>query len=144
MVYIYIKGERVAVHKRSYRGGPYTTCKEHLCSQHQHYGERSPDYYKKRARSKSELLFLVVEKMFSQNGTYPELLYRSCDGLLSLQRHSDPELFGAACQMALNYGNCNYRFIANIIKNKMVEPPEQVGEQKLPSHENIRGAASYQ
>jgi transposase len=143
MVYIYIKGERVAVHKRSHRSGAYTTCREHLCSQHQHYGDRSPDYYMRVARSRSEPLYLVIGQMFSREGIYPELLYRSCDGLLNLQRRSDPKLFAAACQKALDYGHCNYRFIANIIKNRMVEPFEPVGERKLPSHENIRGAASY-
>jgi transposase len=143
MVYIYIKGERVAVHKRSCRRGTYTTCKEHLCSQHQHYGDRSPDYYKKLARSKSEVLYLVFDQMFSREGIYPELLYRSCDGLLSLCRYSDPELFGTACQMAIDYNNCNYHFINNIVKNKMVTGPGQIDAKSLPEHKNIRGAASY-
>lgn len=143
MVYVYIKGERVAVHKRSCRRGAYTTCKEHLCSQHQHYGDRSPDYYKKLARSKSEVLYLVFDQMFSREGIYPELLYRSCDGLLSLCRYSDPELFGIACQMAIDYNNCNYHFINNIVKNKMVAEPRQIDAKSLPEHKNIRGAASY-
>jgi transposase len=143
MVYIYVKGDRVAVHKRGYRKGAYTTCREHLCSQHQHYGDRSPDYYKRLARPRSELLLLVFTEMFSREGVYPELLYRSCDGLLNLQRRSDPKLFAAACQMALDYGNCNLRFIANIIANKMVIPSEPVREKHLPGHENIRGASSY-
>lgn len=144
MVYIYVKGERVAVHKRDYRPGGYSTCRDHLCSQHQHYGDRSPDYYKKLARLKSEALYHVMEQMFSRKDVYPELLYRSCDGLLSLCRYSDPELFGTACQMALDYDNCNYSFIKNIIRNNMALPSEQVSEKKLPGHENIRGAASYQ
>lgn len=143
MVSIYIKGEKVAVHRRSNRPGAYTTCKEHLCSQHKHYGERSPDYYKKQARSRSEQLYLVVEKMFSQQGSYPELLYRSCDGLLSLQKHSAPKAFAAACQMALDYNSCNYRFIANIIKNNMVNQPEHIGGHRLPTHNNIRGPLSF-
>jgi hypothetical protein len=81
--------------------------------------------------------------MFSQKGVYPELLYRSCDGLLNLQRRSDPVLFAAACQMAIDYGNCNYQFINNIIKNNMAMPPEKPSKKKLPNHGNIRGAASY-
>jgi transposase len=143
MVYIYIKGERVAVHKRDCRKGAYTTCREHLCSHHQHQGDLSPDYYKKLARSKSEVLCIVFGQMFSGEGVYPELLYRSCDGLLNLQRRSDPVLFAAACQMAIDYENCNYQFINNIIKNKMAVPPGQVGKKKLPDHDNIRGGASY-
>lgn len=144
MVYIYVKGKRVAVHERNYRPGAYSTCRGHLCSQHQHYGDRSPGYYKKLASLKSEVLYHVFEQMFSREDIYPELLYRSCDGLLSLCRYSDPELFGAACQMALDYDNCNYRFIANIIKNKMVVLPEQIKEKPLPGHRNIRGPEFYQ
>lgn len=143
MVYVYVKGERVAVHERSPGKGGYTTCKEHLCSHHQHYGDRSPGYYKELARAKSEVLYLVIGQMFSQKGVYPELLYRSCDGLLNLQRRSDPVLFAAACQMAIDYGNCNYSFISNIIKNNMAMPSEKPSKKKLPNHCNIRGAASY-
>lgn len=42
MVRIYINGEQIAVHVRDYKAGGYTTDREHLCSAHQHYFDRSP------------------------------------------------------------------------------------------------------
>jgi len=49
MVRIYAKGEQIAIHPRDYRVGKYSTIKEHLCSHHQHYLDRSPAYYISKA-----------------------------------------------------------------------------------------------
>jgi hypothetical protein len=82
--------------------------------------------------------------MFS-SGRYPELLYRSCDGLLSLQRKTDAPVFEKACQMAIDNQNYSYRFINQIIKNKMTEQQEEQTptEKPLPKHHNIRGKAYF-
>ena len=45
LVHIYCKDQQIALHQRSYKAHGYSTIKEHLCSQHQHYLDRSPDYY---------------------------------------------------------------------------------------------------
>ncbi len=67
MVHIYIGGRLVAVHPRSYKPGGYSTQKEHLCSHHRHYLDRSPDYYIEKAKSKSEVLHDLIQKVFAQN-----------------------------------------------------------------------------
>lgn len=140
MVRIYVKNELVATHIRSYKAGAYTTVKVHLCSQHQHYLSRSPTYYNNQAAKSSPVFASLVGLMFS-SGRYPELLYRSCDGLLSLQRKTDAPVFEKACQMAIDNQNYSYRFINQIIKNKMTEQQEEQTptEKPLPKHENIRG-----
>ena len=142
MVRIYVKGQQVAIHQRNYKTGGYSTSKEHLCSQHRHYLDRSPEYYKKKALEKSNVFYQVVEKLFDQD-KYPEQLYRTCDGLLGLQRKTDETQFEKACNMALEYGNCSYGFIQNIIKNKMTETVETVNEKPLPVHQNIRGEGCF-
>ena len=143
MVRIYAKGEQIAVHRRSFRKSGYTTVKEHLCSSHRHYLDRSPDYYMRQAQKKSGALYRVMQVMFDGD-KYPEQLYRTCDGLLSLQRKTDKEQFEKACNMAIEYGNCTYGFIGNILKNKMTENTETANDKSLPAHENIRGAANFQ
>ena len=110
MVRIYVKGEQVAVHPRNYKTGGYSTTKEHLCSQHRHYLDRSPEYYKNKALEKSGVFHQVVGRLFEQD-KYPEQLYRTCDGLLGLQRKTDKGQFDKACHMALEHGNCSYGFI---------------------------------
>jgi len=142
MVRIYVKSEQVAVHQRSYAPGKYSTEKEHLCSQHQHYSDRSPGYYLNKAKEKSGTFYQVVKQLFAQD-KYPEQLYRTCDGLLSLQRKTDKEQFDKACDIAIEYNNYSYWFIQNILKNKMTGNTETANEKPLPEHENVRGGKCY-
>ena len=141
LVQIYIKGEKVAAHLRSAKYG-YTTQKEHLCSQHQHYMDRSPDYYCMRAKNHSQEFYMLISQIFKQE-KYPEQLYRTCDGLFSLQRKTQASDFNAACQIALKYQNYSYRFIVNILTNGMTQIPEILEDTPLPEHENTRGAGYY-
>jgi len=143
MVRIFAKGEQIAVHVRNYKTGGYTTDKEHLCSAHQHYLDRSPDYYMNKAKLKSDELYRLMGLMFAQN-RHPEQLYRSCDGLLSLQRKSDPVDFQKACLMAIEHQNYSYRFIRNILANKMTGQTVPEPEKPLPDHKNLRGREYYQ
>lgn len=142
LVKIFVKGKQVAVHVRSYSGG-YSTQKEHLCSQHQHYLDRSPDYYIQRAeKTKSSAFFQLVKLIFEQD-RYPEQLYRSCEGLFKLHRKVDPVSFEKACQIAIDHRNYSYQFINNLIANNMLDQ-EPAESKPLPRHENVRGKNTYQ
>jgi hypothetical protein len=142
MVYVYSRGEQIAVHPRSYTKGGYSTKKEHLCSAHKHYLSRSPEYYLNKAREKSESLYDLFRKIFQQD-KYPEQLYRTCDGLLSLARKTDPDELDQACMIALENENYSWKFLVNIIENKMTQHRETPQQQSLPFHENTRGAGYY-
>lgn len=142
MVYIYAKGEQIAVHKRMHQTGVYSTVDEHLCSHHQHYLNRSPAYYIDKARGKSEDFHRLVELIFQQN-RYPEQLYRSCDGLFSLQSKTEPTTFDKACRIAIEHHIYAYRFIQKILENKMTEHEGEPGQASLPVHQNIRGKDYY-
>ena len=142
MVSVYSKGKRIAVHIRDYKKGGYSTQKDHLCSSHQHYLDRSPEYYMNKAMANSERLHKLFRLLFSQD-RHPEQLYRSCDGLLSLSRKANPEVFEKACQMAIEHQNYSYGFVLNIIKNKMTDQQDTAHKQVLPNHKNIRGKDYY-
>lgn len=143
MVYIYVGGKQVAVHQRDYRPGRYTSEKEHLCSHHRHYLDRSPDYYLEKAKAKGEIFYRLIGEVFAQN-RHPEQLYRTCDGLFNLQRKTNPGKFSSACELALEYKNYSYRFLLNVIKNNMAEHRQTQSRQPLPKHENIRGREYYE
>jgi hypothetical protein len=143
LVRIYSEGALLTAHPRDPRPGRYTTRAEHLCSQHQHYLKRSPEYYLRRARSGGPALAALFEKIFSQD-RYPEQLYRSCDGLLALSRKADPEAFTRACRLALEHQNYSWRFIDNVLKNKMTDHHEPDDSKQLPKHGNLRGRDYYQ
>jgi len=150
MVYIYVAGKQVAVHQRNYSPGRYSTEKEHLCSHHQHYLDRSPDHYLQKAKSISEIFYQLISEVFNQN-RHPEQLYRTCDGFMSLQRKTDSGKFTRACTLALDYKNYSYHFLANVIKNNTADYLEndadktekQQQKQALPKHQNIRGKEYY-
>ncbi len=143
MVYIYVAGKQVAVHQRNCSPGRYSTEKDHLCSHHQHYLDRSPDYYLGKAKSKGEEFYRLIQEVFAQD-RHPEQLYRTCDGYFNLQRKTEPDKFSRACALALEYENYSYHFLSNVIKNNMTDYQETKTEQSLPKHKNIRGKEYYE
>lgn len=143
MVHIYVGGKQVAVHPRNYKPGGYSTTKEHLCSAHRHYLDRSPEYYLNRAKSKSNEFYRLITETFSQ-GKHPEQLYRTCDGFFNLERKTEPEKFSEACLYVLELKNYSYHFLFNVInKNTVAYQEKQETNKSLPTHGNIRGREYY-
>jgi transposase len=145
VVSVYCNGSCIATHPRSLGFG-YTTIREHLCSTHQHYRERSPEFYIGQAQKRSASLALLIEKNFSEE-EIPERLYKRCDGLLSLQRKTDPVVFEKACRYALDQGLLSYKSLQRVIENKTyILPQEETDKDNLlqrSPHENIRGKEYY-
>ena len=144
LVRIFVRGQLVAAHQRDYTPGTYTTVKEHLCSYHNHYLSRSPEYYRNKAKEKSELLFCLVDRLFN-GGRPPEQNYKSCDGLFSLHKKTDPVIFDRACEIAIECGYSSYKYLLNTIENLKKRPPAVVEEdpRPLPAHDNLRGKEYY-
>jgi transposase len=143
MVWVYATGQEPAIHLRSLKLGGYTTKKEHLCSSHQHYLDRSPQYYIDLAKRKSYVLGRFVELMF-QSPRPPEQLYNTCNGILQLHRATDADIFERACHIAIGEQQLSYGFLKKIIANKAVMQYVQTRKLKaLPQHENVRGAEYY-
>ncbi len=145
MVSVYCDGASIATHPRIAAFG-YTTLKEHLCSTHQHYRERSPEFYIKQAERRSPALALLITRNFEQE-EIPERLYKRCDGLLSLQRKTDPLVFEMACSYALDNGLLSYKSLQRIIQHKTYglarEEQAKDNQTKRSPHENIRGKEYY-
>jgi hypothetical protein len=87
----------------------------------------------------------LVERILTSR-TYPEQAFRSLDGILGLHRKVGTEQLTEAARIALSLDQCNYSFLARLIKNGMAGggttpsgPPA-----KLPDHENIRGKEYFQ
>jgi len=142
MVSIYVRNQCVAAHVRNFAPGRYTSVKEHLPSQHQHWLERSPEYYLKQAGQKSVALVRFFEGIFSDNRP-PEHHYRSCDGLLSLQRKTPADVFQRALDIALENGMYSYRSMMNLIENDAQNRQGKIDQKPLPQHGNIRGKEYY-
>ena len=137
-------GEMVRVWPRDRTPGQYTTDRGDMASNSQAYRLRSPAYYMAKCRDANENLGIVVETMFANlRGMPPETLYNRCDALLRLQRTTEPRLFNLACESAIRFERCSYKFIEHAVNSKCQGIIEASRNEELvspPEHENIRGA----
>lgn len=143
LVKVYIDGELAATHARDYSKGRYTIVEEHLASKSSEYRGLSAAKYIERAGKVSKELGDVVRHIFYNSSMPAETHYRTCDGLLSLQRSTDPVLFRTACETALRYGRCNYRFICSLIESRCAGVSQSENLISPPEHQNIRGREQF-
>lgn len=143
LVKIFIKGQQVAVHKRDYQQGKYTLCKEHLAINTQAYRERSPQYYIDKGSQTLPELGELLQNMFYSTSMPPEILYKSCDALLALQRKTDPQIFKTSCQTAIDYNKYTYQFIRMLVDSKCCEVGKATVRKAPPRHRNIRGKNQF-
>jgi transposase len=142
----FYKGERVAAHARSYVKGKHTTLSEHMPPAHRAYAEWSPARFIQWAGKIGEATSKLIENILS-NHTYPEQGYRTCLGIIHLERHFKAERVEAAAERALKFNACSYRSMKAILttgldqQKNTTEPNTQLS---LPIHENIRGKEYYQ
>ena len=144
LVKVYVDGCLVATHRRDYARGKYTVVEEHLASNSREYRALTKEKYIGRADRALKELGDVVRHIFASSAMPPETHYRTCDGLLSLQRSSDPVVFRSACEVALEYGRCSYGFIRSLVESKCLGAVQ--GQTPLlspPEHGNIRGKEHF-
>jgi transposase len=145
-VEIYLGFTRVAIHRRSYRRYGYTTLPEHMPEKHQRYMEMrgwDADYFIKRAKQIGENTTWVIEKVLSSKA-FPEQTYNACLGILRHEKKYSAQRLEAACKRAFGSPIINYKMITNILKNNLDKQNIIQMEIRLPEHENIRGAGTYQ
>lgn len=146
-VEIYYEHARIAVHTRSSMTMAYYTIAEHMPSHHQYAinikGWTKPDLLAKAAEVGAHT-YKVVEHILSAS-IYPEQNYKSCHGLLMLQKSFGAQRLEAACARALHGTRINYTMIKNILHAGLDKQQPALEQQiQLPYHDNIRGANNYQ
>ena len=133
---------RIAFHKRDIRPGGYTTKKEHMPSDHRFYAEWSPQRFLNWGRDQGVYVKQVISKILTLR-QHPEQAFRSCLGVLSLEKKYGRDRVNQACKRAVEYCAFSCKAIKNILDkglDKIIELPEQ---QNLPLHENIRGSEYF-
>ena len=141
---IYHNNVRIATHFRCRRKNGYTTQKDHIPESHKWQDNWNPEKLTAWAESKGESVAAVIETVLSSR-QHPEQSYRTCMGILSLSKTYGDIRLDKACKCALDYENCSYKMIKNILNNNMdlmnAESPDLTST--LPEHENIRGNQYY-
>lgn len=143
-VEIFLKGQRIAAHIRSYAPGKHTTLKEHRPKKHQDL-EWTSSFMTDKAREVGPSTVVVLQRIM-QERKYPELGYRSCLGVLRLGKRYSSERLETACRRAIAMNVCSYRSIKSILENSLDrEPLEPVEIPALHTevHANVRGSGYY-
>ena len=142
-VEVFCKYERIAVHQRQFRKYHYTTLNEHLASAHRYLSEWTADKFIGEASAIHEDVALYITQVI-EHKQHPEQAYKSCSGILSLQRKVGTERLINACRRAHSYGVYNYPIIVQILDKRLDRLSEDDAMPAMPQHHNIRGGQYYQ
>lgn len=155
---LYHRGKRVASHVRSYCKGRSTTLTEHMPASHRAHAEWTPSRVISWAHSLGPHTGGLVEKLIASR-PHPEQGFRPALGIIRLEKKYGKARLEVACKRALELGALTYRFVNELLKNKMDHPERGYDQSPVPSHfdevtneeqlslwlgaENIRGAGYY-
>lgn len=145
-VEVYYNHERIALHERNLKGG-YNTIKEHLGSQHQQYSNWNPEYFDRLATKHGSHVRQYIKAVISQ-GDYPQVNYKRAMGIIQLAKGYGSQRLDNACQRALLADRHSLSLVKNILQNNLDAQLEIEGldnaQSHIPTHDNTRGACSYQ
>ena len=141
---IYYRYECIAQHEREKGRHHYTTVKEHLASTHQFMNDWNPDRFKRWAASIDKSVEYVIDQIFEKK-QHPEQAYKSCLGILNMDKKVGRERLINACKRAIDYNLYNYKSIQMILEKGLDGQPQETNDApELPLHDNIRGEEYYQ
>ena len=153
-VEIYRNGERVAAHCRSLVRGGFTTCAAHMPKAHQQHLEWTPGRMIRWAQQIGPMTGVLVDAILAER-THPEQGYRSCLGIIRLQKRYGTERLERACARAHAARARSYRHVDSILRNGLdrLPPPPLPPSTTVPEstaeatadamHENVRGEQYY-
>jgi transposase len=143
----FLNHQRIAVHPRSDRKGGHSTITEHMPKSHRAHLEWTPGRFLNWAISIGPHTRDLVQSLLT-NRPHPEMGFRSCLGLLSLEKRFGKERLEAACRRALALSAPTRSSVLSILEKGLDSQPLPDSESEAAAtplvHENVRGAAYYQ
>lgn len=142
-VEVFYKYNRIAIHRRSQTRYSYTTIPEHMASTHKFMTEWTPQRFINRGEAIGEPVRQLIIKVLEKK-QHPEQAYKSCMGVLSLEKKVGKERLVNACSRALEYNLYNYKIVQNILERNLDKMNGSHDHNiDLPDHHNIRGSKYY-
>jgi hypothetical protein len=141
---IFHRSQRVAVHLLGRRKGAYTTDSGHMPPHHRAHLEWTPERFHRWARGIGPECSRLVEGIIDHRA-HPEQAYRTCLGLMRLERQYGCTRFEAACHRAADIGGLSWSSVKSILKSGFDRLPLQSSlPLDLPQqHSNVRGPDYY-
>jgi hypothetical protein len=90
----------------------------------------------------------TLVRLILESRPHPQQGYRSCLGLLRLEKRYSAERLEAACTRALAFKAYSYKNVESILKKGLDQQPLNADSPQTPlpvlEHENLRGREYYQ
>lgn len=143
-VEIFIRGERIAVHMRGSGNGRHTTLPEHMPSSHRRFADWTLAKILTESGRIGPCAQLLCEKIL-EDRPHPEQGFRSCMGILSLEKRFGAQRLEAAALRALEIGARNYGSLKSILEKGLDGQPlrPRDSDHQPIDHGNIRGPDYY-
>jgi transposase len=144
-VEIFLKGRRIASHRRRRGRGQFSTDPAHMPAAHRAHAEWTPSRLIAWADTTGPATAELVTAILATK-LHPEQGYRACLGLMRLSKSYGPERMEVACARAGRLRAPSYRTVATILATGADRVPLADGPEPaavLPPHGNIRGSAYY-
>lgn len=115
-----------------------------MASTHKFITEWTPQRFINWAESIDENTKQLIINILDKK-QHPEQAYKSCMGVLSLEKKVGKERLANACKRALEYDIHNYKIVKNILEKGLDHNQDDSSNpDHIPSHNNIRGNNYYQ
>src|SRR6266542_4161507 len=137
---VFHRGTRIASHVRSGVKRRHTTIPEHMPSAHRRYAFWTPARLLAAAEQIGPSTVALCEAIM-RTKPHPEQGFRSCLGILRMEKTYGARRLEAACRRGIDIGAASYRSIASILKTGLDKAflPEAAAEAGPIVHGNIRG-----
>ena len=141
---ILLRDRRIAAHPRSWIRGAHTTTRDHMPSSHRAHAEWTPTRLLSWAAQCGPATRSLCAAILADR-PHPEQGYRSCLGILRLEKRYGADRLEAACARADRVGARSYRHVESILKNGLDrQPTAEPTESATPiAHANVRGPGYY-
>ena len=144
---IFLDGALIATHLRSNRKGCHTTIKEHMPPAHTFLSKDhwSPEKLLHWANSIGPHTKIQLERLMHSR-QHPEQGFRSCLGIIRLEKVYSAARLESACEVANQFGTTSYRYLNEMLKKKLEKQKlltEQPQDGSPLMHSNIRGSQNF-
>lgn len=145
------EGKRVASHARSFVRFGHTTLEEHMPAQHRAHLAWNPARLKTWAQNQIGPATAALFEEIMNSRKHPEQGFRSCLGIMRLEKKYGAARLEAASQRALRTNSHGYRHVQAILASGLDQAVSQdessLGACLVPIvvrlHDNVRGASAY-
>jgi len=146
VVEIYYKGRRIASHVKKHQVYGHTTIPDHMPKEHQSMLEWTPSRFLRWASKMGPATEKMVDTILKSK-KHPEQAYRTCLGLLRLEKDFGANRLENGCARAVHFGLFSRKHVLTILKSNQDHlplPVQQTLDDFETKHENIRGPEYYQ